>query len=91
MPYWLVNFVKNISLDHKMLLPGQKKKRCFLSFIALLSFINFTWHVMQLSLLHRGHLKLLTLSEMNVHPLQSGVLQWKEFLEVAWTSFNDLA
>ena len=70
-----------------------RKKSCeFLSFFALLSsFINFTWHVMQLSLLHRGHLKLLTLSEMNVHPLQSGVLQWKEFLEVAWTSFNDLA
>ena len=70
---------------------NRKKVVGFYPFYALLSFINFTWHVMQLSLLHRGHLKLLTLSEMNVHPLQSGVLQWKEFLEVAWTSFNDLA
>ena len=44
---------------------------------------------MQFSLLQSGHLKLLMLSLMKHHPSQSGVLQWNEFLEVAWTSFND--
>lgn len=51
--------------------------------------ISYTWQVMQLSLLQSGHLKLLMLSLMKHHPSQSGVLQWNEFLEVAWTSFND--
>ena len=58
-------------------------------FIIIPVFKYVTWQVMQLSLLQIGHLKLLMLSLMKHHPSQSGVLQWNEFLEVAWTSFND--
>ena len=58
-------------------------------FIIIPVFKFVTWQVMQLSLLQIGHLKLLMLSLMKHHPSQSGVLQWNEFLEVAWASFTD--
>ena len=57
------------------------------SFIKIIKL--FTWQVIQLSRLHIGHLKLLMLSLIKHQPAQSGVLQWNEFLEVAWTSFSD--
>ena len=50
---------------------------------------GLTWQVMQFTLLHRGHLKMLTSSSNIVHPAQSGVLQWKVFFIFASASFID--